>query len=170
MAVRAGISVAFTAIESVPTNATPFISSTQLGVQVYGLDESLTLTATSTPPVTKLGFGVITLTAGAATVDMTSLVGLNGVAISLSGLKPIAIKFQNPSTNANNMTIAKGASNGYTGFGSSFSITIPPGGSVVVYMNTAIANPFTAVSGSVKTLDITGTGAQVLNYEVLGGT
>lgn len=130
-----------------------------------GLTEEQALTATTTPPVTVHAVGSQALSSGTASIDLTSLTGLNGVSVSLSGLKPRAILFENPAANANSITIAKGASNGYTGLGSSFSITLQPGQKAFFLLDSS----GTAVSGSVKTLDLSGTGSQSLNYQTVAG-
>ena len=90
---------------------------------------------------------------GAATIDLTAAPFSGGTSV------PIRTYLLNPAANANPITIVKGGTNGYTGFGSSFSITLAPGESVAL-------NATTALSGSVKTLDITGTGTQALVVQV----
>jgi len=94
-----------------------------------------------------------TLSSGAVTIDLTAAPYSGGTKV------PIRMYMLNPASNANPITIAKGASNGYTGFGSSFSLTLAPGES-------AALNALTALSSSVKTLDLTGTGAQSLVVQV----
>ena len=94
-----------------------------------------------------------TMTAGAVTIDMTASPYSGGVKV------PIRAFFMNPASNANAITIVKGGTNGYTGFGSTFSVTLQPGQSVSL-------NASTALSGSVKTLDVTGTGSQVLVVQI----
>ena len=104
------------------------------------------------------------MTAGAATLDLRACEGTQG-AVDLNGLKPRVIIIEAKAGNANPITIAKGASNGYTGFGAAFSITLQPGQKVMIDDNGA----GTAVSGTVKTLDVSGTGTQGLNYMIVGG-
>lgn len=128
-----------------------------------------TLNPGSTPPASKYSAGDLTLSTGAGTIDLTSLPDANGVAaaVTLSGLKIAAAKFRNPSTNANSMTIAKGASSGFTGFGSAFSHVLQPGAEIVIGHNNAAGD--VAVAGGNKTLDVTGTGSQVLEFEFVAG-
>ena len=130
-----------------------------------GYDTSATLTPTSTPAADTVAYEQFALSAGAATIDLTSLVGPGGAAVTLNGKKVRLIRFSNPSTNANSITVAKGAANGYTGLGSSFSVTVPPGGDVTFYDG----GGGVAVDATHKTLDLTGTGSQVLNVSVVGG-
>jgi hypothetical protein len=131
-----------------------------------GGNETKTLTASSTPPVTAHAVGQQALSSGTGTIDLRSLTGLNGVAVDLNGLKPTAILFENPVANANPITIAKGATNGYTGLGANFSLTLQPGQTVLLDLVAA----GTAVSGTVKTLDLSGTGSQALKYQMVAGT
>jgi hypothetical protein len=158
----ASVSIKFAVKETV-TDTASYANAARSTVVFDGGGLSESLDADSTPPADSHAVGKQALTAGAATIDLTSLTGVNGAAVSLSGKTPIAVLFEN--TGANAMTIAKGASNGYTGFGSSYSETIPAGGKVVRWLD----ENGTAVSGSDKTLDVTGTGTQELKYQILAG-
>jgi hypothetical protein len=130
------------------------------------------LNATSTPPVVDGSYLQYLLSSGAVTIDLTNLVDVLGRALNASGYKIRGIKIQPLPTNANPITIAKGASNGYTGFGSSFQVTLP-----APVANTPLpeflwydGGAGTAVSGSVKTLDISGTGTQGIQFAIDWGT
>ena len=68
---------------------------------------------------------------------------------------PIHLFLMNPAANANSITIVKGATNGYAGFGAAFSITLAPGESVQL-------DGSSALSATNCTLDISGTLAQTL--------
>lgn len=126
---------------------------------------SAQLNATSSPAVSEGGFCQQLLTAGAATIDLTSVATTRGRTMTFSGLKIRAIRIKALSTNSNPLTIAKGASNGYTGFGSAFSITLKPGQEITFYDNGAGV----AVSGSVKALDLSGTGTEGIQFSISGG-
>jgi hypothetical protein len=94
------------------------------------------------------------LTSGAATLDLTNLGGVDGAGKVLACLMVAA-----PATNGNPITIAKGATNGYAGLGATWSAVVAPGQDARFY-----AVPAAAVIGNTnKTLDLTGTGAQVLS-------
>lgn len=165
MSVRATIGLELTVRESVGTDAAGYASSQQNTVTFNGGNVEESLSATTTPPVTAHAVGQQALSSGSGSIDLRALTGLNGAAVDLNGLKPRAVLFENPSTNANPITIAKGASNGYTGFGSAYSETLQPGQKVIKYLGAS----GTAVSGTVKTLDISGTGAQALKYQMVAG-
>lgn len=146
-----------------------YVDGNNATVTVNGLNSSADLNASSTPPVTKESAGTLTLSSGSGTLDLTSLPDLNGVAaaVTLTGLKPQVVKLRNKSTNANAMTIAKGASNGYTGFGSAFSVTLQPGDEVLWKGNDN--SGVTDVGSGARTLDVSGTGAQVLEFHIVAG-
>jgi hypothetical protein len=74
---------------------------------------STTYTSSSSVPVTKIASGTATLSGGALTIDLTSLTGLAGEAITFSGLKVQFAFFRNPTSSANNITVGRGATNGY---------------------------------------------------------
>lgn len=162
---RATCGITLDVVETVGTNAEQ-ISSARNSVTFDGQTEESALTSATTPNVTVHAVGIKTMTSGAVTLDLRTLTGLNGVAVDLNGLKPRMIVFENPSTNANPVTIVFGSATPYTGLGAAFNLTLQVGQKVALLLGTA----GTAVSGSVKFLDITGTGSQVLNYEIVAGT
>jgi len=129
-----------------------------------GFDTSVTLDSTTTPDETATNYSTVTLSGSAATVDLTSLTGVNGASVSLSGKKIRWIKIKNGGSNP--VTVSKGASNGYTGFGASFSLEIKGGGEATIYC----AGNGVAVSGSVKTLDLAGTGTDSFSLAIGAGT
>lgn len=164
MSVSAAAIIQLNVTETVGTDAAGYASSNRNSVQFTGGRKEETLTGSTTPAVTTHAVGAQALSAGAATIDLRTLTGLNGVAVDLNGLKPRYILLHN--TGANSMTAAKGASNGYTGLGSAASIEIKAGCRALI----EFGENGTAVSNTVKTLDVTGTGAQVLKYQIVAGS
>ncbi len=131
---------------------------------VNQLSTTETLNSSSTPAVTKSCTLALALSTGAITLDMTSMVdAVDGLTKTITGLTPAYIKFQNPSTNANPITIVFGGSNPYTGFGAAFGVTLKPGSEATYRVGSIV------VDGSHKTFDLTGTGSQVLNIHILAG-
>ena len=128
-------------------------------------DSTKTLKNDSSPPATKVAAFEQALTAGEATIDLTALAGTNGATVVGSGLRVQVLRVKAPATNGNPITIAKGASNGYDGLGASFSHTLVPGGEALFFLNDAGGD----IGGSNKTLDLDGTGSQVLQVEVVLG-
>lgn len=129
------------------------------------LNTTTTLTASTTPPVSKYSAGRATMTAGAATIDLTSLPDSNGVAgqVNFTGLKVNAYKFTNPG--ANDIVVTEGASNGYPLHGAAFLFRVRPG-EEVTYLGADVG---TDVAAADRTIDITGTGTQYLEFELIAG-
>ena len=162
MSVTLSYSSKISVSETLETNVP---AATDKGVTHTGYDTTATLNATSTPAATKFAAFEKALSTGTATIDLTALVGTNGAAVDGSGLRVQAIKFRNKSTNANVLTLAKGSANGYDGLGASFSITLPPGGEVLVRTKAGGA----VIGGTNKNLDLAGTGAQVAEIAIVMG-
>jgi len=118
--------------------------------------------ANSTLPVTKLASDELAITGGTDTIDLTAVENPAEGAIDLTGLKIRVLILGNPGTNA--ITVDKGASNGYELNGAD-AIIVPAGGTIAIDFADALAD----VSGTVKTLDVTGTAADVLNYIFVAG-
>lgn len=125
-------------------------------------------TGATAVPVTTVAGGSIPLVTAAKTLDLTALTALGtaGSTVDMSGLKVQAILLVNPSTNANLITMATGASNGYdfTG-GSSSKVTVYPGSSVLIYC----ADTSHDVDGTHKTIDFAGTGSQPFQIVIVAG-
>lgn len=162
MAVSAVITAAITATETV---ADTFASASDNTVTYNGLNTSFTIDALSTVPATKQAAYEVTMADGAATIDLTALVGAAGAAVSGTGLKVQAVIFKNKATNANVISIADGASNGYQLFGNGWLIELPVGGFVLGYLKDLAPD----VGGSAKTIDVSGTGSQVLQVQFVLG-
>lgn len=125
---------------------------------------SQTLNASSTVPATKVASDTAALVAGAKTIDLTALPGVGGGTVDGTGLKLQAVLIKNPAGNGT-LTVTKGASNGYALWGSTYSVQVPPGGSVLAYFADQLAD----VSGSAKNIDVAGTGTQSFSYSFLLG-
>ena len=118
----------------------------------------------SQPAVTKMVWINQALTAGAATLDLTSLSGTNGATVTFSGLKVCVAKFKNPSGNGP-MTVKFGGSNPYNLLGASWTLIIPADSEITVYTNEGAPD----VAGGAKDIDITGTGTEVLEVQLFAG-
>lgn len=149
-----------------------FINSTDNTVTEDGLTVDWTgdsaKTSSTTPPVTKSAMTAKTMSSGTATIDLTAMANdSDGATVDFSGLKVCCLTLTNPSSNANAITIAEGASNGFelNSGGTAWTVTLDPGDSVQFLLNESTPD----VSGTKKTIDITGTGSQVLNIGVTAG-
>lgn len=127
-------------------------------------NESATLSATSTPPATTCAHFLLTLSAGAATVDLRALTGTNGAAVDLNGLKIQVVRVKN--LGANSMTVKVGATNGHTGiFAATNGHPIQPSGHVQCFSNDTGDD----VDATHKTWDVTGTGSQTSEWTIVAG-
>ncbi len=130
-------------------------------------NESTTLNAGTSPAATKHAAYNVTLSTGTGSIDLTALPGITAdETVNGTGLKVQYLKFTNPSTNANKITVAKGASNGYfLDNATTWSFVLAPGQTMTVNCNGASA----VIGGSAKIIDVTGTGSQILNVQVVMG-
>ena len=119
----------------------------------------------SSVPCTKVAPFLATLIAGALTIDLTALVGTNGAAVDLTGLKIQAIKFRAPTTNSAVINIAPGVANDYDLLGASFSIDLLPGQEVMAFLNEAAPDVATADAE----IDLAGTGTDALEVILVAG-
>lgn len=128
------------------------------------INTTKTLSAGTTPPVTKMIWVNQALTAGAKTLDLTSLTGTNGASVTFSGLKVQSAKFKNPTGNAA-MTIKFGAANPYNLLGASWTLILLAGQEITVYGNDATPD----VAGGAKDIDIAGTGSEIIEVQLVAG-
>ena len=162
MSVTVSYASTLTVSEILATNVADMSDKT---VVHSGYNSSGTYNAASSPPSTTVAAFEQALSSGTATIDLRALLGTNNIAVDGNGLRAQFIKFRNKSTNANPITIAKGASNGYDGLGAAFSIALAVGAEFLMKLNDG-GNDIGATN---KTLDLTGTGAQVLECEIVMG-
>lgn len=129
-----------------------------------GGDLELTLKSDSTPDAEGDAVVLVTLTAGAATVDLTALANLDGDTRTAAGKKIRGFLFYNPSTAL--ITVSKGASNGHAPLSTTFVRHVAPNGGVdMAYMPDATA----ITNSSNDTLDFAGTGTDTILMKVLWG-
>lgn len=99
-----------------------------------------TKTPTTAVPVTQQWQDTISLTAGAATVNLAALTYGNLAAKDFTGLKVQGIKIRNRSTNSAYLNIAAGATNGYNIFGANAgtpgSVNLPVGMTIMLFADT----------------------------------
>lgn len=111
-----------------------------------------TYSPTGATAVTVVPTYVVAMTGGAVTVDLTACGALGTV--NLTGKKVTKLVVTALSTNQNDVTIAKGAANGYEII-SGYSEVLAAGEQTII--NTAAAP---TVGSGAKTLDVSGTGTQ----------
>jgi hypothetical protein len=157
-----------TVTEVPPTNEPALAAGQSLLYNAF--NRSHAFDGTNGPQPTLLAQFQEALSSGAATIDLTSMLGTNGATVNGNGLQVIAALFSNPAANANPITIGVGASNGYQLLGASWKVTLAPGNHIVFDLtNAGTTKTAPVIGGSAKTMDLAGTGAQALNVEILLG-
>lgn len=122
------------------------------------------LTASTTPPVAKCSYQDYALAAGTKTIDLTALLGVNGVSQDCSGLKLQFLVFINAAGNADMVISGEGAS-GYS-LGAARTIN---GGTAANYDVMYAPESLPDVSATVKNLVVTGTGSQAFKLGLVLG-
>jgi len=163
MSVNVNYQSKITAVETLEANIDSLGTDKQVTHNQF--DTTKTLTSSTTPPVTKIAAFPQALTAGAATIDLTSLLGVNGAAVSGLGLKVQILKIKNKVGSANPISIAPGAANGYDIFGADFKVTLQPGQEATFYSNDATPD----IGAEDKTLDLAGTDEQECEITIVMG-
>lgn len=129
------------------------------------------LSGTTTPPVTKYAGWepVIPVSSSGTmvlTVDLTSLPGTQGAAsINGTGLKVQMLRLYNPTTNTQPVIIGPSVANGYDLFGTGNEVEVPVGAELFMSFRDTLPN----VSGSAKSLDLTGEDGETYELEILLG-
>jgi len=144
----------------------PGSSSPTVKLDAFKLTQSYN--ADSTPAASAIVSFVVTLTAGAATINLVALPGTQGT-LDATGLKIRDFWFRNRredgSDNSNPVTITPGASNGYNIFGSASGLmTLQPGD--VAHWTPMYAQ--TVASGD-RNIDLAGTGTDSFQCVILLG-
>lgn len=161
MSVEVTYAATATVVETLPTNTGSALDARRK-VTHDAYNETATLNAASTPPATQVAEFLLTLTAGAATIDLRALVGTNGAIVDGNGLKVQIIRIKN--LGANPMTFLEGASNGYAiGWGTGH--TVQAGGHFMQFFNDASPD----IAAADKTIDVTGTAAQTAEVTIIMG-
>jgi len=153
--------IVFTATPQETLTGADGATSPQISFDAF--NTQVRLSATSTPPITKVICKTISLTAGAYTIDLTTETGTNGVAIAATGLKVQFIRVKN--LGANTMTFSEGASNGYALRGSSWTQPVYTGGSWMEFFNDATPD----VASGDRTIAVAGTTTQQFQLTILLG-
>jgi len=164
MSVNVTLALTLTTIETITEN-TPAATDANSQVTHNQFNVSETLTGTTDTPVSKCAYFEQALSSGTATIDLTNLSGTNGGTIDGTGLKVQCFLATNKSTNENSITISKGASNGYGLGGDSWSHQLEVGQSILIYGNESADD----ISGSAKTIDLSGTGTEILQVGIVMG-
>lgn len=161
MAITVQWAMNLTVTETIGTNTGSLSSASQAASLIHdAYNESGTLTSASSVPVTKHAQFLLTLSAGAATINLASLTSTNGALVDGTGLKMQFIRIKN--LGSNNMTFAEGASNGYA-IGS--SIVVPAGGVAQFFFNEGLPD----IASGDRTIDVSGTLVETAEISIVMG-
>jgi len=152
-----------TTTEDITTN-TPAVTAAKDSIIHDAFNTAETIDASSTVPATNAIFIEQALTAGAVTVDLTSLTGVNNLVTDGTGLKVQVFKIKNKAGNAS-MNFSVGASNGYDLAGAGFDVTLLAGQEFTFFGNDAAPDIATADAE----IDVTGTGTEIFELSIVMG-
>lgn len=164
MAIKETINYGFSVREDVSTDDAPFADETQSTITHTGLNLSETNNADSEAgqEVTAFAQGQVVMAAGAATLNLAAAPG-TFANVNLTGKYPRRMILRAPEDNADEITVAVGAANGCDCFGDDFSVTLRPGGRVMLDARG------TAVAADNRTFDVSGTGTDAVDVMVTAG-
>jgi len=151
MSVTATLKLMLNAIETLAVADTPAAQEREIAHD--GWNQSISLSATSTPPIDVVA--AIELTGASGTIDLTVLDQVAGT-VDCTGKKLVGLMLSNPNTTGR-VVLKPGALNPYpvNGTGTSDVINAEPKGGSVFYNDAA----FAVVGGSAKNLDWTNAGS-----------
>ncbi len=162
--VSAAIATKLVVTETLGTNV-PAASNPQ--VVHDALSQGVTLNSGSTPSALQYAADLVTLSSGAASIDLTSVSGTNGAAVNGNGQKVIGFQWvRNGAGESHNISMAAAGSNGYAVGGTGSVIIMPPNSSGVIYFGGSAP----VIGGTAKAISLTGTGAETVILAFLFGS
>jgi hypothetical protein len=164
MSVELTYAATVNAVETLEDNV-PAATAPNRKVRHDQYNGAASLSGSTTPPVTRVAAFEKALSAGAATIDLTSLLGTNGATVDGTGLKVQVLKIKNKTANANPITVKVGLTDGYQLAGANFEAQISPGQEFLFYGNDATPD----IGATARTLDLAGTGSQAAEVIIVMG-
>ena len=131
----------------------------------HRIKEEKLLTSATTPDGELVYSVTQALSGGSATIDLKSISNTEGTTIVTEGKKIRAFVAQATSDNANALTLADGASNGYQMLGDGWTIALEASDVFAVYLG----DNAPAIGDSAKTIDLSGTGSQSVDIVIIFG-
>ncbi len=151
-----------TVVETLPNNTGSAAAASRI-VTHAEYNESATLNGASTPPVTLVAEFLLTLTSGAATIDLRTLEGTNDAVVDGNGLKVQIVRFKN--LGANPMTIKGGSATPHNMFTVTTGQVVFPGAHLMIFSNDGGDD----IDATHKFWDVTGTAAQTAEVTIIMG-
>lgn len=165
MTVSAALSFLATVTEVLGVN-TGSAASAKRTVTHDAFNETMTLDASSTPAASQVAALQVTLSAGAATLDLQALTATNGYVLDASALKLLAILVVND--NSNDVTLSEGAVNGYAI--PTLTVHSKNGGDFPGVLLQYFADNLDAVAAADSEIDFAGSGSDVFDVLMLFGS
>lgn len=160
------VSVAYAATATVTETLGNNTGSAPAGSRVVThteYNETATLNGASTPPATQVAEFLLTLSTGAATIDLRALEGTNDAVVDGNGLKVQIVRIKN--LGANPMIFKGGAATPHNMFGTTDGQTVFPGAHIMIFSNDGGDD----IDATHKHWDVTGTGAQTAEITIVMG-
>lgn len=155
-------------VRVVETLTGTFVSPSDATVTYDGMSTSQTLTGSTTIPVTKHSEDEVTMSSGSGSINLVALPGKSAdQTVDGTGLKVQKMILKNKTGNANSITVAKGASNGYgvNAAGTTWTVSLSPGQQITFDLEDAAPD----IASGARLIDITGTGSQILQFTIVMG-
>lgn len=162
MSVTVNYAASATVVETLPNNTGSSAAGSRV-VTHAEYNEATTLNGASTPPATLVAEFLLTLTAGAATIDLRTLIGTNGAVVDGNGLKVQVLRFKNLGLNP--MTIKGGSATPHNMFTVTTGQVVFPGAHIMIFSNDGGDD----IDATHKFWDVTGTGAQTAEVTIVMG-
>lgn len=146
------------ALAGTPTATSPVITHD-------GMNITSTYNAGSIPGATACACNTKAMTAGTGTIDLTAVAGTNNAVINANATKVQIFKVRALPGNSGAITIKAGATNPYNIFGTSWIMSLTAGADYQFFFNNAAPT----IGASAKTIDMTGTTTDGIEYEFVFG-
>lgn len=162
MSVSVSYAATATVIETLPNNTGSAAAATRV-VTHADYNETAALNASSTPPATLVAEFLLTLSSGAATIDLRTLTGTNGASVDGNGLKVQVVRIKN--LGANNMTFKGGSATPHNMFTVTTGQVVFPGAHMMIFSNDGGDD----IDATHKYWDVSGTGSQTAEVTIIMG-
>jgi hypothetical protein len=162
MSIAVSYAATVTVVETLPNNTGSAAAANRV-VTHAEYNEVASLGAASTPPATLVSEFLLTLSVGAATIDLRTLTGTNGAVVDGNGLKVQIVRIKN--LGANNMTFKGGAANPHNMFTVTTGQVVFPGAHIMIYSN----DNGDDIDATHKEWDVSGTASQTAEVTIIMG-
>lgn len=158
-----------TIVEPVTVTGLPAASGgATIDVTHNGFNTNVAFTTATAPDIELVAVYEKALAAGTGSIDLVTHTGSNGAVKDFTGKSVRAFKFKAKDTNAGPITLTEGAANGYELLGNAWKVELKPGAEVMGVFP-LVAQQAPVVGAAAKVIDLTGTGTDVVQVELIAG-